>query len=205
MSTKYDSSGKGTPILSLIKFSIASLVTNVRKTQSKIDINVYDSRVVSCYELSTLYIACFYKNINNKYTIGVFPPDFKNQKIKELATADKNDLKFFKCAHFYGEIGAFIYYTNDNPPHAIIELYKYSGNQITRVFSKINFDNYLFQYNVTNNDIIKIFDKKIFFVAVSLDGLKLYVISIYNYDQQKLMKEFMKLIALLLITIISIM
>ena len=190
LSTKYNAQGKGTPTLSLIKFSIKSINTFnnavTREINANIDVNVYDSRVVSCYELSTFYISCFYKNDKNKYTMGIFSSNLKAETSKELATADKNDLKFFKCAHFFGEIGAFIYYSNNNPPYATIEFKRYSSNKITDAFSKLSFNNYLFQYNVTNNDIIKIFDKKIFFVAVSLDKLKLYVISIYNYDQQKI-------------------
>ena len=190
ISIKYDDKGKGTPILSLIKFSITSLSsTTIKRDYSKVDTNVYDSRVVSCYELSTLYIVCFYKNTKNKYTMGVFNSNLNSQKTAELASGDNNDLKFFKCCHFNGEIGAFIYYSNENPPHATIELKKYSNNQITNEFSKIVFSNYEFYYNITNNDIIKVFDKKIYFVAVSLDKTKLYVISIYNYDQQKIMKR----------------
>ena len=193
LSTKYNSQGKGTPILSLIKFSIKSINTInnavTKEINAKIEVNVYDSRVVSCYELSTLYISCFYKNDKNKYTMGIFSSNLIAGTSSELATADKNDLKFFKCAHFFGEIGAFIYYSNNNPPYATIEFKRYSSNKITDAFSKLSFNNYLFQYNVTNNDIIKIFDKKIFFVAVSLDYQKLYVISIYNYDQQKIMER----------------
>ena len=193
LSTKYNDQGKGTPILSLMKFSIKSISAFnnaiTKDLNTKIEVNVYDSRVVSCYELSTFYISCFYKNERNKYTMGVFSSDLKVQASSELASADKNDLKFFKCAHFFGDTGAFIYYSNNNPPYATIEFKRYFSKKITDAFSKLSFNNYLFQYNVTNNDIIKIFDKKIFFVAVSLDSTKLYVISIYNYDQQKIMER----------------
>ena len=39
------------------------------------------------------------------------------------------------------------------------------------------------------NNIIKISDKKLFYAVVSLDKTKLYIISIFNYDQEKLIKR----------------
>ena len=191
LSIKYDTYGHGTPILSLIKFRINSLGSIIQKTHYTKEINVYNSKVVSCYEMSAYYIICFYKNEGNKYTMRAFTSNLEEKQYSEIAPADENDNKYFKCVHFYGEIGAFLYYSNDNPPYANIVFKKYctSSDSISNVFSKMTFNDYLFNYNCTLNDIIKVFDKKIIFSAASLDNSKLYIISIYNYDQEKIIQR----------------
>ena len=185
LSLQFYHSETGIPILSLIKFRINSLGTNVDKTYYKVEVYTYRSKIISCYEISTKYIICFYKDQDNRYTIGAFSPNLELKKTEPVASADDNADKFFKCAHFYDEIGVFIYYSNDNIPYAILLFKKYcmNSNSITEQYTRIEFNEYSFFYNITLNDIIKVSDKKIYFVAVSLDRTKLYIISIYNYDQ----------------------
>ena len=185
--------GKGTPILVLIKFRIKSFGTNLgtinKEYISSDPINVYESNIVSCYEISTTKsIICFYKSTSNKYLMRAFDENLKPKQYSELGAGDKNSFKFFKCCHFYGDIGAFLYYSNDRQPKAIIEFRQYikSTNKINNVFNKITFNDYSFHYNCTLNDIIKAFDKKIYFGVVSLDQLKVYITSIYNYDGSKI-------------------
>jgi len=191
LSIHYDY-GVGKSILTLIKFKIDSLGTNIGKTFSYREIDTYQSRIVSCFEISiTKHIICFYKNKYNKYTIAAFTQDLIPKTTDPFASADENTDKFFKCVNFFDEIGAFIYYSNDRTPYATLIFKKYCQNSdtITEVFSSIQFNNYLFSYNGTLNDFIKVDDKKIYFAAVSLDRIKLYIISIYNYDQDKFMQR----------------
>ena len=161
-------------------------------THENIELSSSNSAAISCYETSSLYIICFYKNQYKQYTIGVFSLSLVLQNTEKVNDGNDNEKIFFKCAHFYGEIGAFVYYSNDNVPSAIMEFKKYDSNQFTDYYSKISFDEYSFYYNLTLNDIIKVFDKKIYYVAVSLNKLNLFKISIYNYDQDKIMKRIYK-------------
>ena len=195
LSVKYNNYGVGSPILSLIKFRINQLSPSIQRTYYSKEIDVYNSKIVSCYEISTYCIICFYKNKNNKYTMRAFASNLDEKQYTEIAPADENDNKYFKCVHFYGEIGAFLYYSNDNPPYANIVFKKYtkSTDKISNAFSKLNFSDYLFYYNCTLNDIIKVSDKKIIFAVVSLDKLKLYIIFIYNYNQQQIMRRIYEL------------
>jgi len=168
-------SGIGTNTLYLIKFRVASLNSAISiNDKRKAEVQAYNSSCISCYETSTNYIICFYKNKNNKYTIGPFNSNLSTKPSVEIANGNNNHLIFFKCVHFYKDIGAFLYYTNENPPHAVLEFKKYSNDEITDSYTKISFNDYSFYYNITLNDIIKVFDKKIYFAAASLDKLKIY-------------------------------
>ena len=103
---------------------------------------------------------------------------------------DGNDNKdiFYKCVHFFGEIGAFIYYSNDNSPKAIISFIKYchGSNSITPYYNNITFTNYSFYYDIILNDVIKVSDKIIFFVALSFNKYDLFIITLNNYYQDKI-------------------
>ena len=179
---------------SLIKFSISSLNNDINVSPNKNDFSVYDSECLSCYQYYD--IICFYKNENKKYTVGAF--SYSNLRFlsdDKFQDGNDNEKMFFKCSHFYQEIGAFVYYSNTNPPYAIIEFEKYCSNSqtLSRYYTKLNFEEYLFYYEVILNDIIKVYDKKIFFVAASFNQLELYIISIYNYDQEKIIYKIYKL------------
>ena len=191
ISAIYDNLGVGKPILSLIKFRIDSLGATINRTFYKVEVPLNKTKIVSCYEISSKYIICFYKSIDNKYTIGAFSPNLEKKKTEEVALADHNENKFFKCVHFYNEIGTFIYYSNNDPPYATLLFKKYCKNSdlITEEYSRIQFNEYSFFYNGTLNEFIKISDRKIYFVAVSLDRTKLFIISIYNYNQNKIIQR----------------
>ena len=171
--------------LSLIKFRINSLQDVSKNNYKKKEINNYESKIISCYETTTKYIICFYKNIDNKYTMGAFSSELEEKSSCTIADADENENKFFKCVHFDEEIGAFIYFSNDNQPTPILKFIKYcyASNSITEVLRYISIKDYQFSYNLTSNDMIKAFDKKIYYAAFSLDQKELLLTSIYNYEQ----------------------
>ena len=134
---------------------------------------------VSCYEISTYYIICFYKNANNEYTVGAFSyTDLNLEQSAKLQDGNNNEKMFFKCAHFYQEIGAFVYYSNTETPYAILEFQKYchNSNSIYRYYDiVITYNDYSLFYNLTLNDIIKVEERKIIFAATSLDKKELYI------------------------------
>ena len=100
-----------------------------------------------------------------------YKPDLSPQKSAILQDGNDNTEIFFKCVHFYKEIGAFVYYSTGNSPYATIHFKSYSSssNTISDNYTKFKLDEYSFYYNSTLNDMIKVKDKKIFFVAVSLN------------------------------------
>ena len=182
---------------SLIKFSISSLngdVSLVSKSKNEISSAVY-TESLSCYETSTYYIICFYKNPDNEYIVGAFCHSSLNlEKTAKLQDGNDDIKMFFKCAHFYQDIGAFIYYSNTNLPYAILEFQRYSDNTIYRYYNTIiTFSNYSLYYHLILNDIIKVEDKKIIFAAASLNQKELYITSIYNYDQDKIVYKIYKI------------
>ena len=193
-SLKYDEVEEGEPIFSLIKYRINSLNSRAYsinlRVDTKIEVKTDTSKYLSCYELPSKMIICFYKNERHKYVITPFTSSLVARTPYTLIeNGDKNDEKYFKCVHFTGESGAFLYYDNNDPPQANIVFKKYSSNSLSNSFSPLSFDDYYFYYNSTMSEIIKVKDKKLFFVAISLDKTKLYIVSIINYDQQKLMKR----------------
>ena len=190
LSVKYRLS-VGTPILSLIKFRVEALKgTSITiKTPKSKEVKAYASKYVSCYELPSKYIICFYTNENNKYIAQAFTSELEPKTTNQIGSGDKNVDKFYKCAHFNGDSGAFFYFNNDNPPKPYIVFRSYVPDKISISFSTISFGDHYFFYNYTMSDIIKVKDKKIFLVAISLDKIKLYVVSIFNYNKNYLIKR----------------
>ena len=190
---------------SLIKFSIRTLSGNIEMDSKKIkDIPTTQyTESISCFEISTYYIICFYKNENNDYTIGAFSYSNLNlENTTKLQNGNTNEKIFFKCVHFYQEIGAFVYYSNTEPPYAQLEFQKYSknSNAIYRYYNTIiSFIDYSFYYNSILNDIIKVDEKKIVFAAVSINRNELYITSVYNYDEEKLVYKIYKINSLIYI------
>ena len=180
--------------ISLLKFKITTLTSDISLTYEKKEIESGQSQAISCYETSAYDIVCFYKNKNKEYTMAVFTSSLVTKNSTNLQSDNDNEDAFFKCVHFFDDIGAFAYYTNDNSPYAIIEFKKYShdNNYISNYYTKFSFDEYSFYYNLLLSDLIKAEDKKIYYVVTSLDKSQLYIISIYNYDEEKLMQRIYK-------------
>ena len=172
--------------LSLIKFNINSLEDDSINDYKKYETINYKSKIITCYETTTKYIICFYKDLNNKYTMGVFSSELDLKTTFQIAEADENENKFFKCVHFDEEIGVFVYFSNDNQPMLNLKFKKYcsTSNSITDALKEILIRDYQFSYNLTSNDMIKVFDKKIYYATFSLDKKELLLISIYNYEQE---------------------
>ena len=152
-----------------------------------------DSKIVSCYETSNNYIVCFYQNSEYKYTMIVYNYDLIEQASLEIAegiSSSGYDRLFFKCIHFFGETGVFGYFNNEENRKIIFKFKKYSNNEISDYYSTISelsIDNIFFNHNsVKGSDMIKIQDKKFYYVGISLNKEILYIISIYNYYNENI-------------------
>ena len=185
----------GSFYLTLLKFKITTLTGSISLTYDKKEIESGQSQAVSCYETASYYIICFYKNRNKEYIMAAFTSSLDPKNTAKIQNGNDNEEIFFKCVHFYDDIGAFAYYSNDNTPYAIIEFKKYCHNSdtISDYYTKFTYRNFSFYYNLLLSDLIKVTDKKIYYVVVSFDKSQLYIISIYNYDQEKLMQRIYKI------------
>ena len=168
---------------------------NIQKTPPSydaIDVACSRSKIVSCYETDKFFIVCFYQDKNYKYTIIVYDYNLNKKVSKSIATGSSDDGYenwFFKCIHFFGETGVFGYFDSDKLFNFEFKIYFYNNNTIANKFSKFKrfrFDNYAFsQDKVTLCDMIKIKDKKFYFVGVSYDKNFLIISTFYKYYEDK--------------------
>ena len=154
-----------------------------------------DSPIISCYETTSFYLICFYQNIDKKYIITVYNEnlEYNNQFI--LLTSNSID-KFFKCIHFFEITGIFAYFNNDEKQKIVFQFLDYNSNNIYNHFKEVEsiiIQNYFFITNIQLNDIIKVNNKKFFYVSLSENKEILYIISINNYVEQKFSKRIYKI------------
>ena len=181
----------------LIKVTFTSIdIKNNPPSSQTVKIQCSESIIISCFTTNNNFILCFYNNINYKYTIIVYNLDLVEQTNMIIANGrpnEENEELFFKCIHFFGEAGVFVYFTDENNTNTVpvFEFKNYSNleNSITDVFttvSKITIDNYIFNRRVVNScDMIKVEDKKFYFAGISINKDKIIIISIFNYNEDK--------------------
>ena len=170
--------------LRIVKFQHLNIKDNNPIIYKKNKIECSNSLMVSCFETKSNHIICFIKSTNNEYTIVVFSEELEKIKSLGLGITNANNNDFFKCIHFYDEVGVFAFYReNDDSVDILFKEYDPSGNEIKSfsLFTDIKIDGYLLQKTVTSNDIIKIVDKKFYYVAISEDKQALYISTVFNY------------------------
>ena len=146
-----------------------------------------DAKIVSCYETTNNYIVCFYQNKAYKYSMIVYDFDLNEKDSVEIAEGISSlgyDYIFFKCIHFFEETGVFGYFNNEENRKIFFQFKEFSNNEIKnhyQTISKLPIENIFFNYNIKSCDMIKIEDKKFYYVGFSISGDILYVITIYNY------------------------
>ena len=148
------------------------------------------SKIVSCFETTASFIVCFYRNKEKKHIMIVYNQDLEQKANLCLDDGNSNDEIFLKCVHFSNEAGAFAYFTNDNQPLLKIQFKKYGSNQITDYCQSVPYlvlNNYNLNTFMTLSDIVKVSNKKIYYVGTSNDKKILYIISIFNYHEEKFM------------------
>ena len=122
----------------LIKFLFTSkdlnsnnpIISKTRTYSSK-------ARIVSCFEIESNYIICFYQNELLHYVIGVYDQDLNNKISLSFVVGSSSIDDYFKAIHFRGNAGAFGYYNkNENENHFYISFkyYKNDTNSILDYF-----------------------------------------------------------------------
>jgi hypothetical protein len=154
-------------------------------------VKTYDgSYIVSCYETITPFLVCFFRNENKKYTMIVYTQDLVQKDYLLFEDGNSNDQTFLKCVHFSEKAGAFVYFTDDAQPLLIIRFKKYDNNQIDDYCQSVPYlilNNYNLNIFMTLSDIAKVSNKKIYYVGTSYNNKILYIISIFNYYEEKFM------------------
>ena len=153
--------------------------------------------ITSCFETQSKKVVCFYHN-NNKYTILAVNESFVNTShgyTQFLDSPNKYNL-FFKAIYFKKEIGAFIYYVNSDDKAPILSI-KYCNHRDNTFYNYNNFGSVSigkkeFNSNAMLNDIIKINDYKICFIAPSYnkESLIIVIFFLYNNDQNMIIRYY---------------
>ena len=147
--------------------------------------------IASCFETKSNKIVCFYLN-NNRYTILAINESFINTShnyTQIIVSPSKSYDHFFKAIHFKKEVGVFIYYSNDNDKKPYLSI-KYCKNEDNMFYNYNNFGSVCigkkeFNPNAMLNDIIKINDYKICFIAPSFNKESLIIVTFFLYNNDK--------------------
>ena len=147
---------------------------------------------VTCFEINE-YVECLYENSNSIYTVALC--DISNLELIYNEEIETNHTTYYylfsKCIHIKNNIGAFIYYVNNNrsPKLTFKELIFPSSTstefQLNDYFSPIiiNKDNiYGFGNNYVYNDIIKIDENNIIYISTENESEKLMIVLIRILD-----------------------
>ena len=184
------------PNFYLKKISFESLdIKNIIPQYQTKNIKCSKSKIVSCFETSNYFIVCFFKDENYIYTLIVYSSNLEEKIQNKIASGNSNEEIFFKCIHFFDNVGVFAYFTNEENPILTFQFKKYSNdtNLITDFytkFSELKLENYFFsQSNVSMSDIFKIEDKKFVFVGTSINKDIFYIIIIYNYNKEDFVRR----------------
>ena len=181
-----------------VSFSSINIKTNLPTLLKTQTIECANTNSISCYETNNNYIVCFYDNSNYQYTMIVYDNELIKKQTALIYQSNSDigyDKLYFKCIHFFGETGVFSYFTNDENPVAIFKFKKYveENNIINDAYnnlSEIKYDNIFFSNNLaTACDIIKIEDKKFYFIGSSINSDILYIISIFNYNEENFIQR----------------
>ena len=179
------------------KFTNLNISNNLPTTEIK-KTKCSDSKIVSCFETRNNFIICFYHSPDYEYIIIVYSNDLieKTKLVIHNGNPEEGyeDL-FFKCIHFFDETGVFSYFQNKENHIIYLQFKKYSENnntiENTYSFRGLTFDNCpLNNEKVTSCNMIKITDKKIFFIGVSEDKTILYIISLFNYYKENFVNKY---------------
>ena len=148
----------------------------------------------SCFQTDNDYIFCFYLDPSSNYKAIVYDIDINFVVSKIIATVTQHSIyDFYKCIHFTGDAGAFLYY--DTSKDISIQFKKIIINEATN--SKDIIDYFISKTSITikNNgyknltktsDLIEIGDKKFCFVVTSLDACEFNIFIVNNYVDEKI-------------------
>ena len=163
-------------------------VIEIVKTKSS------NSVSVSCFETTSQNIICFYQNVSLDYVIAVYDYNLNNKTFSKLIEGPNSNNIFFKAIHFTGETGAFGYYIyNGTESQFYIQFKSYNkqNNEFSNFFNDISLIKIDKALNLENgtllNDMIKLSDSKLCFMAYNAEKYKrIFVIIINNYSGEKI-------------------
>ena len=169
--------------------------------------NAFINSTVTCFEIDN-FLECLYTNSVLLYTVSVFNitnfDNIYNETIEEN-TVKYSEL-FSKCIYIKKNIGAYIYFT-DNNHFPIIQFKNLIVNNniyyLNNIFDPININSQSslsLGSNYIYNDIIKTNDNNIFYISTSYESIIifyslffiLYVIlfKLLNYDKNILISNY---------------
>ena len=155
--------------------------------------SVQHPRVLSGFLTNSDIFVLFYLE-NKKYIIETYNKTIAKINSEEIGTIEGDNIEeiFYKSINIKNNIGAFIFYLNENcgtaPQLQIIEIID-NGNSFTK---KFNFQLYnVGEYSTHSllNDLIKINDKRLSFISSSNNREKLYIILFDFSDSDNKIRE----------------
>ena len=157
--------------------------------------------ISSCFITETnKLIICFYGYNKNwqlvSFIISVYNQNFNHLNNLSFTPQGINLYEYFYSIFFREDSGAFIYYkTESESSYPIIFFKKYDldDNSFKDYFSKnnlINLDKYIFNPRYNKNELIKISDNKLAFLAgsVNLETLFIVILNIFNINYENNIK-----------------
>jgi hypothetical protein len=171
------------------KFKFTSVdIKNNNPIISSAPIQLSTGKITSCFMTTLNLTMCFYiYNILSTTTgyVTVLSNNILVLAIKDIKYISDDENSFFKCIHYQGEIGIFVYYyyeitniligTKVYYQHPKILFLKYTLI-LEEYISSIILDRRTFNVNFLLNDIIKISNDKICFISTSDNRDILYIV-----------------------------
>ena len=149
---------------------------------------IANHRMVSCFYTVLKKYICFYLKKDTKtFYARAYKSDLSSpiETIVYTSGYSYEAKFFFKSIHFKGEIGFYIYFQASN--YLKFSILKCNDNREMKTystFSKVNIDKTNFNVDDRLNDILKLNDFQIIYLAVSLDytQFKLVTFTLYKND-----------------------
>ena len=140
----------------------------------------------SCFLSLNHYIICFYLNDEQKYKIAAYDENLVYLDSTLISSTYYSNIDFYRCVHFVGDAGAFVYLDTDSTISIVFKEY-YNG--IKNYFStdkklKINSENY--KNEALTTDMIRLEDKKFCVSFISLTGSDINYYIVHNYYQENI-------------------
>ena len=140
----------------------------------------------SCFEDDNNIIICFGITTAYAYTLAAFDYNFVyKQSFFNFINGKYADDIFYKAVHFYGNVGAYLYF--DLNYDINIYIMKFESLNFNKVFNDIKITNNNYYNFTSKNDLIKIEDKKICYSTLSTDSKELNLFIITNIVDTKLL------------------
>ena len=172
-----------------IHFHIISDVEIKYCQEDIFQIEVAQQMISSCFFIDNNLYICFYINIDLKLTIFVCNPSNKSSKninIHSYSNPFKD--RFFKGIHFKNNIVFFAYFNNNNK--LSFSLYEIDSNKDAKIYKsygEILRSSGSYYFHEMLNDLIKLNNNTVCFVASSLDKQFINVIVFNFYDDDNYM------------------